>query len=221
MANKFALKFFWDKNLERHKNLIENLTWGDLINDNSDFETKLGILGKTGLVLSQVQYSNMKNGYEILQKKVKKEGNDSISMSDFLKKAQKGSKIFRKIIVGKGHLGATKLVQYRTYCKLTDNEEIPENRVKEIYSDWSNLGCNNRFNTFLFKMCNNTLGLNSRVNKFNADTDPSCTFCQLENIHPDPLETFSHIFYNCVVIRVGHPFFLKERSVLCVLFRSL
>ena len=49
-------------------------------------------------------------------------------------------------------------------------------------------------------MCNNTLGLNSRVNKFNADTDPSCTFCQLENIHPAPLETFSHIFHNCVVI---------------------
>ena len=121
-------------------------------------------------------------------------------MSDFLKKAQKGSKIFRKIIVGKCHLGVTKLVQYRTYCKLTDNEEIPENRAEEIYSDWSNLGGNNRFNTFLFKMCNNTLGLNSRVKKFNADTDPSCTFCQLENIHPDPLETFSHIFYDCVVI---------------------
>ena len=59
---------------------------------------------------------------------------------------------------------------------------------------------NNRFNNFLFKMCNNTLGLNSQVNKFNADMDPSCTFCQLETIHPAPLETFSHVFYDCVVI---------------------
>ena len=79
-------------------------------------------LGTNGL--SQLQYSNLKHGYEILQKKVNKEGNDSVSMSEFLKKTQKGSKIFRKIIVGKCHLGVTKLVQYRTYCKLTDNEEI-------------------------------------------------------------------------------------------------
>ena len=121
-------------------------------------------------------------------------------MCEFLKKAQKGSKIFRKIIMGKCNLGVKKLVQYKTYCKLTGNEDIPENRVKEIYSDWSKIGGSNRFNTFLFKMCNNTLGLNSRVNKFNADTDPSCTFCQLSSIHPAPLETFSHLFYDCVVI---------------------
>ena len=200
MANKFTLDFFGNEIPNGQKNIIEKLTWGDLTKDNTDFETKLGILGKTGLILSQLQYNNLKNGYEILLKKVNKEGNDSVSMSEFLKKTQKGSKIFRKIITGKCHLGPTKLVQYRTYCKLTDNEEISEKRAIEIYSDWSNLGGNNRFNTFLFKMCNNTLGLNSRVNKFNAETDPSCTFCNLANIHPAPLETFSHLFYDCVVV---------------------
>ena len=49
-------------------------------------------------------------------------------------------------------------------------------------------------------MCNNTLGLNSRVNKFNPDTDPSCTFCANETIYPAPLESFSHFFYDCIVI---------------------
>ena len=68
----------------------------------------------------------MKNGYKILQKKVKKESNKASSMREFLKKAQKGSKIFRKIIMGKCNLGVTKLVQYKTYCKLTGNEDIPE-----------------------------------------------------------------------------------------------
>ena len=102
-------------------------------------------------MLNQLQYSNLKNGYKILQKKVKKECIDSTSMSKFLKKAQKGSKIFRKIIMGKCQLGVTKLVQYKTYCKLTENEEIPENRVKEIYSDWSKIGGNNQFNHFSLK----------------------------------------------------------------------
>ena len=200
MANKFTNEFFGNEILEQHEILIERLTWGDLTKENYEFETKMGITVKTGIMLSQLQYSNLKNGYEILQKKVKKESNETISMCEFLKKAQKGSKIFRKIIMGKCNLGVKKLVQYKTYCKLTGNEDIPENRVKEIYSDWSKIGGSNRFNTFLFKMCNNTLGLNSRVNKFNADTDPSCTFCQLSNIHPAPLETFSHLFYDCVVI---------------------
>ena len=68
MANKFTHKFFGNKILEQYKNLIERLTWGDLTKENSDFETKMGIIGKTGLVLNQLQYSNLKNGYEILQK---------------------------------------------------------------------------------------------------------------------------------------------------------
>ena len=70
MANKFTIDFFGDEIFEEQKNIIENLTWGELTNDNSDFDTKLGILGKTGLVLSQLQYSNLKHGYKILQKKV-------------------------------------------------------------------------------------------------------------------------------------------------------
>ena len=51
MANKFTIDFFGDEILDRQKNIIENLTWEELTNDNSDFETKLGILGKTGLIL--------------------------------------------------------------------------------------------------------------------------------------------------------------------------
>ena len=68
MANKFTHEFFGNKILVQHKNLIERLTWGDLTKENSDFETKMGVIGKTGLVLNQLQYSNLKNGYEILQK---------------------------------------------------------------------------------------------------------------------------------------------------------
>ena len=52
MANKFTIDFFGDEILEEQKNIIENLTWGELTNDNSRFDTKLGILEKTGLVLT-------------------------------------------------------------------------------------------------------------------------------------------------------------------------
>ena len=72
MANKFTNEFFSNKILEQHEILIERLTWGDLTKENYEFETKMGITVKTGIMLSQLQYINLKNGYEILQKKVKK-----------------------------------------------------------------------------------------------------------------------------------------------------
>ena len=67
--NSFFSGSAGDEISDGQKKIIENLTWGELTKDSTDFETKLGILGKTGLILSQLQYTNLKHGYEILQKK--------------------------------------------------------------------------------------------------------------------------------------------------------
>ncbi len=32
---------------------------------------------------------------------------------------------------------------------------------------------------------------------FNRDPDPSCSFCSLEKLFPAPLESFSHLFFDC------------------------
>ena len=51
--------------------------------------------------------------------------------------------------------------------------------------------------TFPFKFYNNSLGLNSRVAKFNNTVDPGCTFCSLTNTRPVCKESFAHLFYYC------------------------
>ena len=66
-----------------------------------------------------------------------------------------------------------------------------------MISSWNNTLLNNKICTFLFKFYNNILGINSRVAKFNNETDPSCTFCNANNFFPAERESFAHLFYYC------------------------
>jgi hypothetical protein len=50
---------------------------------------------------------------------------------------------------------------------------------------------------FLFKMHNNTLGLNNRVAHFVRDRDPICTFCQINRRGDAVDENTIHLFYEC------------------------
>ena len=62
---------------------------------------------------------------------------------------------------------------------------------------WNNFFLLGKMFTFLFKFYNNSLGLNSRVAKFNNTVDPGCTFCSLTNTRPVCMESFAHLFYYC------------------------
>ena len=123
-----------------------------------------------------------------------------MSLGSFFGLKAKGSKIFRKVLTSRNKSKVTQLTQYKTFCKLTENEEISEIRAREIFSDWNAIGSCSRFKIFLFKQCNNILGLNQRVSKFNREIEPTCTFCNAAKKFPAPLETFSHIFFFCEVI---------------------
>ena len=89
--------------------------------------------------------------------------------------------------------------QVKTFCRLTSIEiETTEySRIKNMMGSWNYSFLSSKIRTFLFKYHNNTLGLNSRVAHFNPDTDPSCTFCSVNNLRPAERETFSHLFFHC------------------------
>ena len=125
-----------------------------------------------------------------------------MSLGSFFGLKATGSKIFRKVLTSRNKSKVTQLTQYKTFCKLTENEEISEIRAREIFSDWNAIGSSSssRFKIFLFKQCNIILGLNLRVSKFNREIEPTCTFCNAAKKFPAPLETFSHIFFFCEVI---------------------
>ena len=83
------------------------------------------------------------------------------------------------------------------YANLTGTENIPITRVKCMLGAWNNFFLLGKMFTFLFKFYNNSLGLNSRVAKFNNTVDPGCTFCSLTNTRPVCKESFAHLFYYC------------------------
>ena len=118
----------------------------------------------------------------------------SMSVFDFLQKKEKGSKQFRKIIL--------------EYCQ----QFIPHNMIKfgettetiinldaskKLNGCWNISSLSNSMRTFLFKLHNNTLGLNVAVAHFVRGHSENCTFCDLtENADPER-ESCIHIFYQC------------------------
>ena len=89
------------------------------------------------------------------------------------------------------------MTQVKSYAKLTGIENIPLIRVKCMLGAWEKKILPGKIRTFLFKFYNNSLGLNSRVAKFNNTVDPGCTFCSLTNTRPVCKESFAHLFYYC------------------------
>ncbi len=56
----------------------------------------------------------------------------------------------------------------------------------------------NATRTFLFKLHNNTLGINSRTAHFVRNQSRTCTFCELtQNPDPEAIETVLHLFFQC------------------------
>ena len=123
------------------------------------------------------------------------------SLEHFIQNKIKGSRKFREILNKKRKNTAekeiAKMTQVKTYANLTGTVNTPLIRVKCMLGAWNNFSLPGKIRTFLFKFYNNTLGLNSRVAKFNNTVDPGCTFCSLTNTRPVCKESFAHLFYYC------------------------
>ena len=93
-----------------------------------------------------------------------------------------------------------------------------------MISSWNNTLLNNKISTFLFKFYNNILGINSRVAKFNNETDPSCTFCNANKFFPVERESFAHLFYYCPTTNKLLSSFLERfftiNSLMCIEYFS-
>jgi hypothetical protein len=89
------------------------------------------------------------------------------------------------------------MTQVKSYLNTTGTVFISEKICSVNYSLWHTYSFPNRFKVFLFKFYNNLLGTGSRVSHFNPNAEVSCSFCVKSLKLPAPIETFSHIFYDC------------------------
>jgi hypothetical protein len=119
-------------------------------------------------------------------------------VSTILCKPKKGSKPYREIL-GKSKTPKKPLNSniFKKFCSLVDITLEPNPILFNFNRWWTYFGTSNKLREFIFKFCNNLLGINSRVNHFNRLVDEACTFCTARGIFPAPRETFLHLFFNC------------------------
>jgi hypothetical protein len=89
------------------------------------------------------------------------------------------------------------MAQVKSYNLTTGTEFVSEKISSLNHSLWNIFSFPNRLKVFLFKFYNNLLGTGNRVFHFNPAAEVSCVFCVKSLNLPAPIETFSHIFYDC------------------------
>jgi hypothetical protein len=169
----------------------------NLIDPNLNLKDKDTFQNETGVLLTDVKFGVLlgaaRNAITNFKKNdVNEKRTDRIQ--DFCMRIKKGSKKFRKILTNVGGVGVSGNMQ--RYADLTDVIINQENSEK-LNSLWGNSYLCNHTRTFLFKLHNNLLGLNSRVAHFVRGHPRTCTFCDLRlNPEHNP-ESTVHLFFEC------------------------
>ncbi len=114
--------------------------------------------------------------------------------SDLITFCKKGSKPFRKILVGPKKMDIPRHIA--TYAGNTETI-IGLEMSRYLGGFWGFNFLNNDLRFFLFKLQSGFLGLNNRVAHFIRDHSPICTFCRLMGREDAPDETVLHLFFDC------------------------
>ena len=113
-----------------------------------------------------------------------------------------GSKKYRKVLTyvkidEKFHQN---LPVVKSFFKTT-SVMLPESKcIISNISQWNTYRYPNRFKVFLLKYYHNLLGTGNRVFHFNEEAEVCCIFCSKNGLLPAPIESFSHVFYDCPII---------------------
>ena len=198
MASKFDEIFFGDMLVNDYSPELLELTWQKLT-VNHEFVRYDDFDLFSGFPLDNRRYSILRNTFNNLKRRFG--GNDEVpvSIQTFFGKLKKGSKNFRKILTWnppKKNYFQTN-TQVKSFCKTAAVNFGTEETWARSLSSWNTFCYPNRLKIFLFKYYSNILGTGNRVIHFNRDIDPSCVFCTKSLSLPPPIETFSHVFYDC------------------------
>jgi hypothetical protein len=112
----------------------------------------------------------------------------------------------------------------RLYLEKKKNTEIPHNIVKFLSNteiivgyeqskilntEWTKGYFSNDLRTFIFKLHNNTLPINTILSHFVREVNRNCTFCDLTFVAEEEDETVLHFFYNCHISETLRENFFK------------
>jgi len=108
--------------------------------------------------------------------------------------SKKGSKTFRKVFT---HRQCNSIPHNMVKYAETTESIIGIEKSMILNRTWGFNFLDNGTRTFIFKLYNNTLGVNARVSKFIRGHSDMCTFCRLNQNEEDNKESVLHFFFDC------------------------
>jgi hypothetical protein len=199
-VSTFNHEFFGQQTVNLHHNRLINLKWENLLLGNqfvpfNEFEFV------SGFPIRRELYNKLKYAFCSMYKTEFSE--PALTLQEFFRRIKKGSRNFRRIFenvpaIKKNYFA--KNVQVKSHCKSAEINFSCESRWSSLLGSWDKQFLPNRFRVFLFKYYHNKLGTGSRIAHFLMDSDPSCIFCTRAKLLPAPIESFSHVFYDCPII---------------------
>jgi len=197
--NQHFLKkgFFTEDEFTQFKDIIYGLTVKKFLNQDLSLKTKIEFENGSGLFLSELKFNKLRGIARSSVIKFRKFDNNekkTDSVQNFCMRIRRGSKKFRKIISGKSPSVISTNIQ--RLSNILDQVINLENSLR-INSQWGLNFLDNSTRTFLFKLHNNLLGINTRVAHFVRNHPRSCTFCTLSRVPDENPETIIHLFFDC------------------------
>jgi len=189
--------FFTGREWDMYGSVIKNLTMDKLILQDNTIASKDNFQLNTGILISDLKFQKLRGLALASIRKFQKFRNEEKkvdTIQNFIMRIKKGSKRIRNILHGPPHnIVSTNIAKY---AELTETF-IDSAGSSLLNSAWSFTYLSNNFRTFIFKLHNNRLGLNTRVAHFVRGHPDTCTFCDLSREPDEHREGLLHLFYNC------------------------
>jgi hypothetical protein len=183
-----------------HRNIIRKLKYSDCFTGRN-FKT-VAEFAADGLILSWARWMQLRTCILRSRDLLRKEdiSDQRIeNIDNFLLSDRKGSKRFHNYF-DKANLTPINLLTNRalnTFSRLIDLPVPVLESAEQIFLSWTHSFTGNRIREFIYKFRNNYLALNNRVNAYNQQIDPRCTFCRIRNPDTVQRESLAHTFYDC------------------------
>jgi exonuclease III len=179
---------------EASREFLKNIKISDLILD-GQMINKHTFQRNTGIELSREVWEKLD---KIRRAATTKYGKDPYRVKDsllkFFQRWKRGSKIVRNILIEE-----TKDYIPHNMVKFAENTEtiIGCELAMHINKSWNNTHLSNELRTFIFKLNNNTLPVNTILSHFVRGVNRNCTFCDLNLVPVEEDENILHLFFDC------------------------
>jgi hypothetical protein len=191
---------------ERH-NFFKNLKIRSLT-DGDTFINKPAFCRQIGYAISRELWEKLDRIRRLAKTRY---GSDpykkSSNVLDFYGRWQKGSKCIRKVLENQ-----TEPVLMHNMVKFAENTDTVINvtLAEKLNGLWTKTFFSNETRTFIFKMHNNTLAVNTVVSHFVRHVSRNCTFCDILLNPEEEDETVLHLFFNCTPVETIRDTFFKR-----------